>query len=158
MPYQNVMREFPHCTPPILPMLFLNSLDASHLPALIQTLTTLLQDRSPLALGAVAFAFESICPTRLDLLHHHFRRLCKILVDVDEWGQVMLMGLLLRYARTMLMRPAWTEGEGKRREEESEEIEMDKDLKLLLESVKVVFQSRNPAVSGELYTFLCFGF
>jgi AP-3 complex subunit beta len=128
-------------------------LDTSHLPALIQTLTTLLQDRSPLALGAVAFAFESVCPTRLELLHPHFRRLSKILVEVDEWGQVVLMELLLRYARTMLARPVWREGERKDEVKESEEIEMDKDLELLLESVKPVFQSRNPAVSTFLRIF-----
>jgi len=120
-----------------------NRLNTSHLPALIQTLTTLLRDRSPLALGAVVFAFESVCPTQLDLLHPHFRRLSKILVEMDEWGQVVLMELLLRYARTMLARPIWREGAEVKESEGP--IEMDKDLELLLESVKPVFQSRNPA-------------
>ncbi|KAF8954115.1 adaptin N terminal region-domain-containing protein [Flammula alnicola] len=114
-------------------------LDATHLPALIQILTTLLlRDRSPLSLGSVAVAFQSICPTRLDLLHPHYRRLCRVLVDVDEWGQVEMMELLLRYVRTMLIRPGGggtVEGE-----------DLDKDIKLFLDSVQPVFQSRNPAV------------
>ena len=107
-------------------------LDSSHLPALIQIITTLLRDRSPLSLGGVAVAFAAVCPTRFDLLHLQYRRLCKILPDVDEWGQVELMNLLLRYARVMLPR----------RDEE----ELDKDLQLLLTSTESVCYSRNPAV------------
>jgi len=123
-------------------------LDNSHLPALIQIITTLLRDRSPLSLGSVAVAFEAVCPTRLDLLHPHYRRLCRILVDLDEWGQVELMDLLLRYARTMLPRPGIGSSAGAvAGEEEGKEEDMDKDVKLLLDSVELVFQSRNPAVS-----------
>ncbi|KIK10203.1 hypothetical protein K443DRAFT_126976 [Laccaria amethystina LaAM-08-1] len=107
-------------------------LDSSHLPALIQIITTLLRDRSPPSLGGVALAFAAVCPTRFDLLHLQYRRLCKILPDVDEWGQVELMNLLLRYARVMLPR----------RDEE----ELDKDLQLLLTSTESVCYSRNPAV------------
>jgi len=72
-------------------------------------------------------------------------------VEVDEWGQVVLMELLLRYARTMLTRPVWREG-AEAKESEGP-IEMDKDLELLLESVKPVFQSRNPAVSNDTFSF-----
>ncbi|KAG6828949.1 hypothetical protein H0H87_000222 [Tephrocybe sp. NHM501043] len=106
-------------------------LDNSHLPSLIDILTTLLKDRSPLSIGSVAVAFEAVCPTRLDLLHQQYRRLCKIIVDVDEWGQVDLANLLLRYVRTMLPRP---------------NDEIDKDVELLKTSVEPLFQSRNPAV------------
>ncbi|KAF8150686.1 adaptin N terminal region-domain-containing protein [Crassisporium funariophilum] len=132
-------------------------LDPSHLSALIQIITTLLKDRSPLSLGCVAVAFEAVCPTRLDLLHIHYRRLCKILVDVDEWGQVDLMNLLLRYARTMLPRPMGRRGgvlsnkEGEGEDDSVEgrmdgEEEVDPDVKLLIQSVEPTFQSRNPAV------------
>jgi AP-3 complex subunit beta len=128
--------------------LFCARLDNSHLPALIQIITTLLRDRSPLSLGSVAVAFEAVCPTRLDLLHPHYRRLCKILVDLDEWGQVELMDLLLRYARTMLPRPGIGSSSGAvAGDEEGKDEDMDKDVKLLLDSVELVFQSRNPAVS-----------
>jgi AP-3 complex subunit beta len=123
--------------------LFFSSLDSNHLPALIQIITTLLRDRSPLSLGCVAAAFEAVCPTRLDLLHEHYRRLCRILVEVDEWGQVDLINLLLRYARTMLPRPMGTK---ESMEDGEEEEEIDSDVKLLLESVEGTFQNRNPAV------------
>ncbi|KAJ7773104.1 adaptin N terminal region-domain-containing protein [Mycena metata] len=107
-------------------------LDASHLPALIGIIATLLRDRSPLSIGSVAVAFEAVCPTRLDMLHQQYRRLCRILVDVDEWGQIDLLNLLLRYARTMLPRPV--------------QEEIDSDVKFLLTSAEPLFQSRNPAV------------
>ncbi|KAJ7104301.1 adaptin N terminal region-domain-containing protein [Mycena belliarum] len=107
-------------------------LDTSHLPALIGIIATLLRDRSPLSIGSVAVAFEAVCPTRLDMLHTQYRRLCRILLDVDEWGQINLLHLLLRYARTMLPRPT--------------EEDIDVDIKFLLTSAEPLFQSRNPAV------------
>ena len=142
---------------------FLSSLDSNHLPALIQIITTLLRDRSPLSLGCVAAAFEAVCPTRLDLLHEHYRRLCKILVEVDEWGQVDLINLLLRYARTMLPRPMGRKeskgvaGSSGEKEEEKEE-EIDSDVKLLLKSVEGTFQNRNPAVRVFLFNVGSFRF
>lgn len=113
------------------------SLDANHLPALISVITSLLRDRSPLSIGSVAVAFEAVCPTRLDLLHQHYRRLCRILLDVDEWGQVDLMNLLLRYVRTMLPRPIVNSGL----------VDVDPDVELLLTSAEPLLQNRNPAVS-----------
>ncbi|KAH7884593.1 adaptin N terminal region-domain-containing protein [Phlebopus sp. FC_14] len=114
-------------------------LDPGQQPALIAVITTLLHDRSPLSIGSAVIAFDSVCPTRLDLLHQQYRRLCKILVDVDEWGQVDLLNLLLRYARTMLPKPVLSQ------DGESVE-ELDSDLHLLLSSSEPLFQSRNPAV------------
>ncbi|KAI3610576.1 ap-3 complex subunit beta-1 [Moniliophthora roreri] len=111
-------------------------LDNGHLSSLIEIITNLLRDRSPLSISSVAIAFEYVCPTRLDLLHQHYRRLCRIMVDVDEWGQVELMNLLLRYARTMLPRPFTT----------LDGAEMNSDVRLLLDSVEPLFQSRNAAV------------
>ncbi|KAJ3829990.1 adaptin N terminal region-domain-containing protein [Lentinula raphanica] len=111
-------------------------LDDSHLPSLIETINKMLNDTSPLSIGSVAVAFEAVCPTRLDLIHQRYRRLCKLLVEVDEWGQVDLLHLLLRYARTMLPKPIIN----------SDGEEVDQDIELLLSSVEPLLQSRNPAV------------
>lgn len=97
----------------------------------------MLKERSPLAIGSVAVAFDAVCPTRLDLLHQQYRRLCRMLPDADEWGQVDLMNLLLRYARTMLPRPTGDE--------------LDPDVMLLLSSVEPILMSCNPAVSLLLF-------
>ncbi|KII84456.1 hypothetical protein PLICRDRAFT_168063 [Plicaturopsis crispa FD-325 SS-3] len=114
-------------------------LDSSHLPSLIGIIASLLAERSPLAIGSVAVAFEAVCPTRLDLLHRQYRRLCKILVDADEWGQIDLLGLLARYARTMLSRPPADV-------ESLDSEELDPDIRLLLTSSEPLLQSCNPAV------------
>ncbi|KAI9066121.1 hypothetical protein FKP32DRAFT_1589999 [Trametes sanguinea] len=113
-------------------------LDSSHQPELIRIICTLLKDQSPLSIGSVAVAFDAVCPTRLDLLHQHYRRLCRTLIDVDEWGQVDLLNLLVRYARVMLPRPIPANG--------AAEYEVDSDLKLVLTSAEPLFQSQNPAV------------
>ncbi|KAJ4001374.1 adaptin N terminal region-domain-containing protein [Lentinula boryana] len=111
-------------------------LDDSHLPSLIEIINKMLNDTSPLSIGSVAVAFEAVCPTRLDLIHQRYRRLCKLLVEVDEWGQIDLLNLLLRYARTMLPRPIVNpDGE-----------EVDQDIDLLLSSTEPLLLSRNPAV------------
>lgn len=80
-------------------------MDASHHHTLLPILLTMLADRSPIVIGSIVVAFEALCPLRLDLLHAHFRRLCGMLVDADEWGQVALVELLGRYARSMLEKP-----------------------------------------------------
>ncbi|KAI0366314.1 hypothetical protein BV20DRAFT_972039 [Pilatotrama ljubarskyi] len=116
-------------------------IDSSHQPQLIEIISTLLKDQSPLSIGSVAIAFDAVCPTRLDLLHQHYRRLCRTLIDVDEWGQVDLLNLLIRYARVMLPRPIPSE-----KADGSSQYEVDSDLKLLLTSAEPLFQSQNPAV------------
>ena len=113
----------------------------AHAPVLIDVISTLLRDTAPLSVGSVAVAFNAVCPTRLDLLHQQYRRLCRVLVDVDEWGQINLINLLLRYARTMLPRPS-SIVDGEKCTED-----VDLDLQLLLTSSEPLLQSRNPAVS-----------
>ncbi|KAI3409775.1 hypothetical protein GPALN_006151 [Globodera pallida] len=111
------------------------------------------------------------CPDRLDLLHRHFRLFCRALADVDEWGQVVMIGLLTRYARTQFTSPFTSCAIGSRKagaisekretdssadeEEESDGDEeplkehskpLDCDHNLLIASVRPLLQSRNPAV------------
>ncbi|MBA0837696.1 hypothetical protein Goarm_009833 [Gossypium armourianum] len=57
----------------------------------------LLNDRSPAVVGAAAAAFASVCPYNLSLVGRNYRKLCEILPDVEEWGQIVLIGILLRY-------------------------------------------------------------
>lgn len=113
-------------------------LDQAHHPTLLDIMTTLLRDRSPLSLGTAVLALDTIAPSRLDLLHVHFRRLCRALPDIDAWGQVDVLRVLVRYARTMLPKPVPAS--------ERQEEEVDKDLKLLLTCAEPLFMNKNPAV------------
>ncbi|XP_019107207.2 AP3-complex subunit beta-A isoform X2 [Beta vulgaris subsp. vulgaris] len=56
-----------------------------------------LNDHSPGVVGAAAAAFNTICPNNLPLVARNYRRLCEILPDIEEWGQIILIGILLRY-------------------------------------------------------------
>ncbi|VFQ80381.1 unnamed protein product [Cuscuta campestris] len=57
----------------------------------------LLNDNSPAVVGAAAAAFASVCPNNLFLIGRNFRKLCETLPDVEEWGQIVLIGIILRY-------------------------------------------------------------
>lgn len=61
-----------------------------------------------LVAGSVVMAFEEVCPDRIDLIHKNYRKLCNLLVDVEEWGQVVIISMLTRYARTQFVSP-WKE-------------------------------------------------
>nr|XP_043613029.1 AP3-complex subunit beta-A [Erigeron canadensis] len=65
--------------------------------AIIEIIGILLNDNSPGVVGAAAAAFASVCPNNLPLIGRSYKRLCEILPDVEEWGQIILIGILLRY-------------------------------------------------------------
>ncbi|CAA7060359.1 unnamed protein product [Microthlaspi erraticum] len=68
-----------------------------HAPAIEELVGILLNDHSPGVVGAAAAAFTSICPNNFKLIRKNYKKLCQILPDVEEWGQILLIGTLLRY-------------------------------------------------------------
>ncbi|GBC07185.1 hypothetical protein RclHR1_00730034 [Rhizophagus clarus] len=138
------------------------SLDPSQKDALVDVITTLLKDNSSFTIGSVIMAFNEVCPHRFDLIHPHFRKLCRMLIDADEWGQVAIIGLLLRYARTQFLNPNPNEPRAIKKkksrafysDEDSEKTDdslensfiLDPDHELLLRSCLPLLQSRNSAV------------
>ncbi|ESQ44908.1 hypothetical protein EUTSA_v10010081mg [Eutrema salsugineum] len=68
-----------------------------HAPAIDELVGILLADHSPGVVGAAAAAFTSICPNNFKLIGKSYKKLCQILPDVEEWGQILLIGTLLRY-------------------------------------------------------------
>ena len=75
------------------------SLDREQKEALEEIIERMLRDRSPMVLGSVVFAFAAVCPERLDLLHQPYRKLCSLLPQMDEWGQLRTLEVLQRYCR-----------------------------------------------------------
>ena len=55
--------------------------------------------------GSAIEAFEEVCPERIDLIHRNYRKLCNLLVDVEEWGQVVIINMLTRYCRSQFVSP-----------------------------------------------------
>lgn len=80
-------------------------LDAGLRDEAISLIETLLKDRTSHVLGSVIASFTQVCPERLDLLHVHYRKFVSLLPDFDEWGQVVLIEVLTRYARTQFLDP-----------------------------------------------------
>ncbi|XVE69200.1 hypothetical protein DITRI_Ditri09bG0132500 [Diplodiscus trichospermus] len=68
-----------------------------HISAIEEIVGILLNDHSPAVVGAAAAAFSSVCPYSLSLIGRNYRKLCEILPDVEEWGRIVLIGILLRY-------------------------------------------------------------
>lgn len=83
----------------------LYSLDEEQKEELIMVIEKLLSDRTTLVVGSAVMAFEDVCPERVDLIHKNYRKLCNLLIDVDEWGQVIIINMLTRYARTQFTDP-----------------------------------------------------
>ncbi|XP_008292749.1 AP-3 complex subunit beta-2 [Stegastes partitus] len=153
----------------------LYSLDPEQKDQLIEVIEKLLADKTTLVAGSVVMAFEEVCPERIDLIHKNYRKLCNLLIDVEEWGQVVIINMLTRYARTQFLNPNINEslleeggggdktfyGSDEDEDEDDEEKEkkaeaaalakrkpyvMDPDHRLLLRNTKPLLQSRNAAV------------
>ncbi|XP_048449794.1 AP-3 complex subunit beta-1 [Rhincodon typus] len=140
----------------------LYSLDAEQKEPLIEIIEKLLKDKSTLVAGSVVMSFEEVCPERIDLIHKNYRKLCNLLVDVEEWGQVVIINMLTRYARTQFVSP-WKEeamldeknveafydsdeDQNKNGVAAKKPYIMDPDHRLLLRNTRPLLQSRNAAV------------
>lgn len=132
-------------------------LDPSTLPQLIDHLSVLLGDKQYFVVGPAAQTFLQICPDRIDLLHKHYRGLTKKLVDMDEWGQLATMQLLLVYARkcfprqtrkiTKVNKKGFYDDDEDETETLQEDVDViDPDLKLLLKSCQLLLQNRNSSI------------
>lgn len=104
-------------------------LDGRHAEQCVDILEGLLCDHSPLVIGGAAQAYLEICPERFDLVHPAFRSICTALPDVDEWGQVSVLTLLLHYGRSNFLSPDPERRrallEKKKKEKEGEEKDGD---------------------------------
>jgi len=94
-----VRKTAAHAIPKVVAM------DPDHKDELVECIKSLLSDRATLVLGSAIAAWSEVCPDRWDLLHPHYRKLCHLLADVDEWGQIVILELLTRYARQQFADP-----------------------------------------------------
>lgn len=149
-------------------------LDPNTMAQLEDFLNTLLGDKQYFVAGAAVQAFMEVFGWhRLDLIHKHYRGLVKKLVDMDDWGQIATLKLLVGYARRCFPQ-RWkrirrrggsvdTEQDFYADEAEPEqltdnspnledgesasELVIDPDLELLLRSAQLLLHSRNSAVT-----------
>lgn len=148
---------------------------------LVPLIETMLTSTEPEVLSSTIFAFHEVCPDRNDLLHQHFRKICHLLADFTEWGQVLVLKVLTRYARLQFRSPFIDHEakEGKKppkpkkkkkfysdaesdsnsdasssssEEDEQSSLDLDPDHALLLKQGGQLIQSRNSGVIMALVT------
>ncbi|GAA5972420.1 hypothetical protein JCM11641_001836 [Rhodosporidiobolus odoratus] len=119
--------------------LFLADSTSDNRASLLPTLQVLLDNATPLTLGAALTAWEAVALHKWEMLHQNYRKWCKMLVDVEEWGQVTLLRVLAKYGRTFFLDPAVT---GR----------VDKDAELVLKGSEPLLQHLNPAVVSATIT------
>ncbi|KAL9111073.1 MAG: hypothetical protein Q9227_004506 [Pyrenula ochraceoflavens] len=132
-------------------------LDPNTLPQLLEYLATLLGDKQYFVAGPAVTTFLEMCPTRIDLIHPHYRSLVRKLVDMDEWSQLSTLRVLSYYSRRcfprrtatkkVVIKKGFYEDEDDQEQETDETVHiLDPDLDLFLRACKPLLQSRNPAV------------
>ncbi|XP_047029258.1 AP-3 complex subunit beta-2 isoform X2 [Helicoverpa zea] len=139
----------------------LYSLDPEQKEELVSIIDKLLSDKAPLVVGSAAMAFSEVCGERMSLIHRSYRKLCSLLADVDEWGQLTLLNVLTVYAKTCFADPNSetyssdsdtdkpfyeSESDGTPRKHSSTSPSLDADHRLLLRAAKPLLQSRNSGV------------
>jgi AP-3 complex subunit beta len=93
----------------------------------------LLNDKSTIVLGPTIAVMNEVFPNRLDLLHKHFKKLCSLMGQADEWSQIQMIQTLVRYTRQYFTHAPTFE-------------QLDPDLQNLTQSFKPLLHSRNPLV------------
>lgn len=134
-------------------------LDSSCKQTLLEPLRNLIADRSTQVIGAAVVAFEEVTPDAFHIIHPHYRRICRVLNEIDPWGQIAVMQMLLRYARANFADPykgvVVSNNSAKTAESEADFYAdvpkgaagvRNKDLSLLLTNVLPLFYSLNNSV------------
>jgi AP-3 complex subunit beta len=100
-------------------------------------------DSSTMVLTSALVAFQELCPSRLELLHTSVRKICHLLTDMDEWGQVVVLDLLARYCRRFFKEPrAWKDGT-------AEQIDRERRVQRTVQGVVAVDTTTTTSVMGE---------
>lgn len=104
--------------------------------ALLPTLIILLETASALTIGSALVAWEEICAgSRWELIHSNYRKWCRMMMDIEEWGQCVLLRVLVDYGRRFFLDPS------------AAGATADTDLELALRASEALLQSLNSAVS-----------
>ena len=102
----------------------------------------LLKESSTEVLSSAMVAFMEMCPADLHLLHGCFRKVCHLLTDMDEWGQIMVMDVLQGYCRKFFRNPKVSAGI-----QNAEVIDMQKRV------VRRINDDGTIVIGGETYDF-----
>jgi AP-3 complex subunit beta len=131
----------------------------------VEVIAKLLGDKVMDVTGAAAAAWLEICPTRYDLIHREYRRICRALPESSEWAQVPILRMLTRYCRSQFADPqkqiaekqqarnskgaAGGGGKNKKNDSDSSDEDSDKDAEAKKKNAKVVEEEPAEESSSE---------
>ena len=117
---------------------------------LVPMLQVLLSDRIPSVLASALSAWLHVCPERTELLHRPYRQICRLLVEMDEWGQLVAMRVLSIYVRRCFNKPEESVQQQTSQfyddTSSSSDTTLDPDLLLLYKCTLQLSHSRSSAV------------
>lgn len=118
---------------------------------MLPLLAPLLVDKVPSVLASALSAWEQICPEQTGLLHHSYRQICRMLIEMDEWGQLVALRVLTIYVRRCFEEPIEKVEENSNPdqfydENTSQTSTLDPDLELLYKCALQLIHSRSSAV------------
>ena len=118
---------------------------------MLPLLQVLLGDKVPSVLARALSAWVYVCPERTDLLHQPYRHICRTLIEMDEWGQLVAMRVLTIYVRRCFEKPVENNVENAPAEhfydDNSDDTStLDPDLSLLYKCALQLIHSRSCAV------------
>jgi AP-3 complex subunit beta len=128
-------------------------LDSQLKDDLLLLLQVLLTDTVPSVLSSALSTWLHVCPERTDLLHRPYRQICRSLVEMDEWGQLVTIRVLSIYVRRCFRKPE----EPVQQQSTSQfyddisntELDLDPDLILFYKCSLQLCHSRSSAVSPD---------
>ncbi|KAA6375499.1 MAG: putative AP-3 complex subunit beta-2, partial [Streblomastix strix] len=96
----------------------------------VELVGQMLGDTNTVVLGPTMATFHNICPQEFRLIHPHFRKLAPLLVDFDEWSQIVALKVFLNYSRNQFCFPYGnTEVDKKLKAYKADEKKKEKELK-----------------------------
>lgn len=136
------------------------SLDPTQKEGAIEAIESLLGDSTTIVLSAAISVFNEICPENWDLIHPHYRKICTILPDLDEWGQTQAIHMFIRYARVHFPNPEVAKKSKRNNVSDSDDSDedlfntnpiattssMDPDLQLLIRAAMPLLRCKNASV------------
>lgn len=131
--------------------MLISRLDPNLKNELIPLLSTLLKDKVPAVLSCALAAWEILCTESTDILHQSYRQICRMLIEMDEWGQLVAMRVLTIYVRRCFEKPAEQNGESNHADtfyddSTQSSSSLDPDVEVLYKCSLQLVHSRSAAV------------
>eukprot|EP00736_Rhodelphis_marinus_P001428 Rmarinus@m.6489 len=95
-------------------------MDPNQKGELMKVLKHLLGDSTTPVLGTALGSFQEVCPDDWSMIHPHFRKICGMMPDLNEWALPKVLNIMLHYGRAH-----FPDARGKKPQPEKEVVDVD---------------------------------